>query len=405
MSATPPDLGPAATEAAASAREWIAAHGALGREFVPPLGINPQGEWVDLLREHRWLCLNWPERYGGRGLSGLEAAAVDAEFTGAGLFRPALGMGESLVGPAIIVHGTDEQKAYFLPRILDGTDRYCQGFSEPDAGSDLASLATRGVIDGDELLITGQKVWTSWYWDATMLFALVRTDPAADRHAGISYVLVPLDRDSAFKPCNGIDLRPLRQITGEAHFAETFLEGARAPLFNVIGGLGNGWKVSKTTLGNERGGSAATQHVRFEIALAKLIALARDRGLTEDPVMRQRLAWAHTQVQLIRYGGLRTLAALIEGGEPGPASSVNKMLWSEYHRAFGELAMDVLGADALVSSPEPSKEASAGGPYRPSRWQSEFLGSRSSTIWGGTAEIQRNIVAERVLGLPREPSI
>jgi alkylation response protein AidB-like acyl-CoA dehydrogenase len=324
-------------------------------------------------------------------------AAVDAEFARARVPRPTLGMGESLVGPAIIVHGTEQQKAHFLPRILDGTDRYCQGFSEPDAGSDLANVQTRGRVEGDELVITGQKVWTSWYWDATMLFALVRTDPEAPKHEGISYVLVPVERDEAFRPGNGIELRPLRQIGGEAHFAETFLDGARAPLFNVIGGLGNGWRVSKTTLGNERAGSAATQHVRFEVALRRLIEEARRRGRTGDPVLRQRLASAHTEVQLIRYGGLRTLASLVDSGDPGPAASVGKMLWSEHHRRFGELALDVLGADALVI--EPSER------YRPGRWQAEFFGSRSSTIWGGTAEIQRNIVAERVLGLPREPEV
>jgi hypothetical protein len=166
-------------------------------------------------------------------------------------------------------------------------------------------------------------------------------------------------------------------------------------LFNVIGRLGEGWGVSKTTLGNERGGSAATQHVRFEKGLTRLVEEARRRGRTDDPVLRQRLAWAHTQVQLIRFGGLRVLGSLVDRGDPGPAASIAKILWSEYHRAFGELALDVLGADALL--------VKGGDDYRPNRWQAEFLGSRSSTIWGGTAEIQRNIVAERVLGLPREP--
>jgi alkylation response protein AidB-like acyl-CoA dehydrogenase len=386
------DLGPKARAAGEEARAWLAEHADAGRGFDAGRGIAPKGAWVDLLRAHRWLCLGWPEDVGGRGLSGLEAAAVDAEFTRAGVVRPTLGMGESLVGPAIIVHGTDEQRRHFLPRILDGTDRYCQGFSEPGAGSDLASVQTKGVVDGDELVITGQKVWTSWYWDATMCFALVRTSSHGDKHDGISYVLVPLDRDESFRPRNGVELRPLRQIGGEAHFAETFFDESRAPLFNVIGGLGNGWKVSKTTLGNERGGSAATQHLRFEIALRKLLEEARRRGKTADPVLRQRLADAHIHVQLIRYGGLRTLASLVDSGDPGPTASIAKMLWSEHHRRFGELALDVLGADALVTE--------EGERYRPNRWQADFFGSRSSTIWGGTAEI----VGERVLGLPREPA-
>jgi len=390
------DLGPAARVAGAEARAWLEEHAEAGRGFDGGRGIAPRGPWVDLLREHRWLCLGWPEEVGGRGLSGLEAAAVDAEFARAGVTRPTLGMGESLVGPAIIVHGTDEQKRRLLPRILGGEDRYCQGFSEPEAGSDLANVQTRGVVDGDELVITGQKVWTSWYWGATMCFALVRTDPRAPKHEGISYVLVPLERDEEGQPTNGIELRPLRQIGGEAHFAETFFDGARAPLANVIGGLGNGWRVSKTTLGNERGGSAATQHLRFESALRALVAETRRRGRTADPVVRQRLAEAHTTVQLIRYGGLRTLATLVDTGDPGPTASIAKMLWSEHHRRLAELALDVLGADALVTEP--------GDRYRPNRWQADFFGSRSSTIWGGTAEIQRNIVAERVLGLPRDPS-
>jgi alkylation response protein AidB-like acyl-CoA dehydrogenase len=390
------DFGPSTREVAAEARAWIAEYGPVGRGFDDGRGIAPRGPWIDLLRDHGWLCLSWPKAVGGRGLSGLESAAVDAEFTHAKLTRPTLGMGESLVGPAIIVHGTDAQRAHFLPRILDGTDRYCQGFSEPDAGSDLANVQCRGVVDGDELVITGQKVWTSWYWDATMLFALVRTDPRAAQHKGISYVLVPIERDERMQARGAIELRPLVQIGGEAHFAETFLNEARAPLFNVIGGLGSGWKVSKTTLGNERAGSAATHHIRFEVALRKLIEEVRERGRSREPVLRQRLAAAHIDVQLIRYGGLRTLAALIDTGDPGPAASVGKMLWSEHHRRFGELALDVLGADALVTV--------AGDGYRPNRWQADFFGSRSSTIWGGTAEIQRNIVAERVLGLPRDPS-
>jgi hypothetical protein len=388
------DFGPSARAVAEEARAWLADHAHEAASHDQARGITPRGAWTDILREARWLCLGWPEAFGGRGLSGLEAAAVDAEFERAGVPRPTLGMGESLVGPAVIVHGTDEQKARFLPRILDGTDRYCQGFSEPDAGSDLANVQTVGVVDGDELVITGQKVWTSWYWDATMLFCLCRTDRHAAKHDGISYVLVPLDRDGAGAPRNGIELRPLRQIGGDAHFAETFLDGARAPLTNVIGGLGNGWKVSKTTLGNERGGSAATQHVRFEVALRKLVDEARRRGRSNDPVLRQRLAAAHTRVQLIRFGGLRTLAALVDSGDPGPTASIAKMLWSELHRDLGELALDVLGADATV----------VGEGYRLDRWQADFFGSRSSTIWGGTAEIQRNIVGERVLGLPREPS-
>jgi alkylation response protein AidB-like acyl-CoA dehydrogenase len=412
------DYGASARAAALEARAWLDEHAERGRGFLEFGGLSPRGEWIDLLREHRWLCLNWPEEVGCRGLSGLEAAAVDAEFTRAGVERPRFGMGENLVGPAIIVHGTDEQKRRLLPRILDGTDRYCQGFSEPDAGSDLANVQTRGVLDGDELVITGQKLWTSWFWDATMCFALVRTEATTDRHDGITYVLIPIERDEHFTPRNGVTFHPLRHLAGHAHFAETFFDEARAPLDNVIGGLGNGWRVSKTTLGNERGGSAATAHVRHQATFDALLDEVRRRGLTGDPVLRQRLARAYTQVQLIRYGGQRTLASLRDARDPGPQASTAKLLWSEHHRVIGELAMDVLGADGLLIGDPPTDHAPVStAPASPvdeapdhavgydvSRWQGEFLGSRSSTIWGGTSEIQRNIIAERVLGLPREPS-
>lgn len=278
------------------------------------------------------------------------------------------------------------QKARFLPRIISGEDRYCQGFSEPDAGSDLAGLTTRGEVDGDEVVITGQKVWTSWYRQATMLFCLCRTDPTVSKHQGISYVLVPVRLDDGSD--NGVEFRPLRQITGEAHFAETFLTGARAPLANVIGGLSNGWRTAMTTLGNERGGNATTQHLQFAAELRALVDEARRRGRMSDPLVRQRLAAAHSRVEIMRFSGLRTLSAIAERRDPGPAASINKMFWSEYQRGLGELAVELLGPAGSLAD---------------GRWQQLFLGSRSHTIWGGTAEIQRNIVGERVLGLPKEP--
>jgi alkylation response protein AidB-like acyl-CoA dehydrogenase len=315
----------------------------------------------------------------------LEVALLNEEFARARVPRITRGMGESLVGPAVIVHGTDEQKERFLPRVVDGTDRYCQGFSEPDAGSDLASLQTRGVVDGDEVVITGQKVWTSWYTDATTIFTLCRTDPAAPKHKGISYVLVPLSQDDGMP--NGVEFRPIRQITGEQHFAETWFTEARAPLDNVIGGLNNGWRVSMTTLGNERGGSATTHHVQHAEMLGHLVAEARRRGRAGDRVLRQRLAAFHTAVEIMRFSGLRLLAALADDKDPGPSASISKMFWSEHQRRLTEYAMEVLGPEAMLTG----------------SWPTLFLGSRSHTIWGGTAEIQRNILGERVLGLPKEP--
>lgn len=386
------DLGPRANAFRREVREWLEAN-PVPRDAS---GRVDQRAWAELNRQQGYVCVGWPKEYGGGGLGGVEVAILNEEFARARAPRVNRGMGEGLVGPSIISWGTDEQKAYFLPRIIDGTDRYCQGFSEPDAGSDLAALKTRGDIDGDEVVITGQKVWTSWYWNATMVFCLCRTDPEAEKHAGISYVLVPVKRDDG-EP-NGVEFRPLRQITGEAHFAETFLTEARAPIFNVIGGLHNGWRSTKTTLANERGGSATTQHLTHRADFHQLVDAARSAGRTSDPLVRQHLAWAYTHVELMRFSGLRLLANLAAGHDPGPASSINKMFWSEYQRHNSAVAMNIVGPESLVFG-------ESGHGYRPNRWAAAFLGARSHTIWGGTAEIQRNIVGERVLGLPREPGL
>ncbi len=250
-------------------------------------------------------------------------------------------MGESLVGPSVFVHGTPDQQAAFLPRIISGEDVYCQGFSEPSTGSDLAGLQTKGVVDGDEIVITGQKVWTSGAQLANMMFVLCRTDPDAEKHAGISYVLID------FKD-PGISFRPIRQMSGASGFAEDFLDGVRAPLFNVIGGLNNGWKVAMTTLGYERGGSATVLHLAYEREFWELAETARKRGVASDPLIRQQLAWAYTQVEIMRYAGLRLLAGLAEGRQPGPEASVSKLFWSEYHKKLGEIAMAIEGTDGLV---------------------------------------------------------
>ena len=394
------DLGPQAEKFRDEVRQWLEAHRpeeVVGIDDERAAFGNAPGmaEWAKRLEEAGLMCVAWPKEFGGRGLTGIEVAILNEEFARANVPRVSRGMGEWLVGPSIIVHGTDEQKARFLPRIISGDDRYCQGFSEPDAGSDLAGLKTRGVVDGDEVVISGQKVWTSGAQAANMMFCLCRTDPDAPKHKGISYVLLPMQREDGSS--NGIELRPIKQMTGAAHFTETFLTEARAPLANVIGGLHNGWRVTMTTLGNERGGNATTQHVRFQKEFWALVEEVRKRGKVDDRVLRQELAWAYSIVEIMRFAGLRTLSDVIAKKEPGPGSSINKMLWSEYHQRFGEVAMNVLGMDATVLS------GAADGDYEPGKWQSVFLGSRSETIWGGTAQVQRNIVGERVLGLPKEP--
>jgi alkylation response protein AidB-like acyl-CoA dehydrogenase len=397
------DLGREAAKFRDELRQWLEANRPDDLdENIDPRRLMYEGgtavrAWTDKLHDAGYLCVGWPKEYGGRGLTGVEVAVLNEEFARARIPRVTRGMGEWLVGPSIIVHGTDEQKAYFLPRIIDGTDRYCQGFSEPDAGSDLAGLKTRGVVDGDEVVITGQKVWTSGAQMATMMFCLCRTDPEAPKHRGISYVLVPMQRPDGAP--NGFELRPIRQITGTSGFTETFITGARAPLFNVIGGLHNGWRVTMTTLGNERGGNATTQHVQYEKQFWRLVDEVRRLEKQDDPLVRQRLAWAYTNTEIMRFAGLRTLSEVVARKEPGPGASINKMFWSEYARDLGAWVMDVRGAQAMI---RPGVEPGPTEQYALDRWQSEFLASRSGTIWGGTAQVQRNIVSERVLGLPRE---
>jgi hypothetical protein len=396
------DLGPAATKFRDELREWLEANkpeeliGVDAERAAMMERTTAVESWIEKLRSAGYVCVSWPKEFGGRGLSGIEVAVMNEEFARAGVPRVTRGMGEWLVGPSIIVWGTDEQKAHFLPRIIDGTDRYCQGFSEPDAGSDLAGLKTRGVVDGDEVVITGQKVWTSGAQAANMMFCLCRTDPDASKHKGISYVLTPMFREDGSS--NGFELRPIKQMTGSAHFTETFITEARAPLFNVIGGLHNGWRVTMTTLGNERGGNATTQHLQYTKQFWDAVDLTRKLGRDADPTVRQELAWAFTHVEIMRYQGLKLLSEVVAKKEPGPASSINKMFWSEYAQRFADRVMNIRGADAMLLPDQKPDE------YTPDRWTTSFLSTRSVTIWGGTAQVQRNIVGERVLGLPKEPS-
>jgi len=401
------DLGPAAQKFRDELRQWLEANRpdtmvGIDAERASLGNVPGLEDWTRKLHEAGYMCVSWPKEYGGRGLTGVEVAVMNEEFARAGVPRVTRGMGEWLVGPSIIVWGTDEQKAYFLPRIIDGTDRYCQGFSEPDAGSDLAGLKTRGVVDGEEVVISGQKVWTSGAQTANMMFCLCRTDPDAPKHKGISYVLTPMFREDGAS--NGFELRPIKQMTGQAHFTETFITEARAPLFNVIGGLHNGWRVTMTTLGNERGGNATTQHVQYTKQFWDAVELTRKYGREGDPRVRQQLAWAFTHCEIMRFQGLKVLSEVVAKKEPGPAASINKMFWSEYAQRFAEIVMNIRGADSMIITDVEDSQAGGSG-YQPDPWQSSFLSTRSVTIWGGTAQVQRNIVGERVLGLPKEPDM
>ena len=352
-------------------------------------------EWQDRCAAARLICPAWPAAYGGRGWDAPEMTILDEEFYQAGLPRVDRVQGESMVGPSIILHGTEEQKAYYLPRIISGEHRYCQGFSEPGSGSDLASVTTRGVVDGDHLTITGQKVWTSRFATANMIFVLCRTDSKATKHRGLSYAI------TEFTPGhNGIEVRPIRQITGAEEFAEVFFDGTVAPLSGVIGGLGNGWQVVQSTLGFERGGAgrATTMVLQArERELDQLVDLARRNGRHRDPAVLRELVWAKTQVTIMRSSWLRTVAEVAAGRRPGPQMSTWKLTWSEYHLRLGALALDIAGPAALLRPEGPD--------YAVDTWQDTFLAAHSGTIYAGTSEVQRNIIGEHVLGLPREPRV
>jgi alkylation response protein AidB-like acyl-CoA dehydrogenase len=403
------DLGPELREFRNEIREWIAANTPEGlTELADWTATSMVGgwsrgrqeeatehptyhEWERRLLEARLVCPQWPEDVGGRGWDGARLAIFNEECHRAGVPRVTRGMGEGWVGPSIIVHGNDEQRARLLPRIISGEDVYCQGFSEPNHGSDLAGVETRGVVQGEEVFITGQKVWTSGAHRSNMMFVLCRTDPDAPKHQGLSYALVPFND-------NRIEIRPIRQMSGAAEFYEAFLDESRGSLADVVGGLNNGWRVAMTTMAFERGGNATTAHLRYEREFWELVDVARAKGRDRDPRIRQQLAWAYSQVEIMRFAGLRELGKLAAGGEPGPEASVTKLRWSEYHRRLGEIAIDILGTDGLVRP-----EGGAEGEYRTSLWQDVFLASRAGTIYSGSSQIQRNIIGERALGLPKEP--
>jgi alkylation response protein AidB-like acyl-CoA dehydrogenase len=359
--------------------------------------------WTEKLHRGGWICASWPTEYGGKGLTLLQQVVLNEEFARAEAPLRADFFGDTLVGPTIMQWGTEEQKRQFIPRILAGTISWCQGFSEPDAGSDLASLQTRAVLDGDEWVIDGQKVWTTQAQYADYIFLLARTNAEAPKHAGISYLLVPMRQE-------GIEVRPIKQIDGSADFNEVFFTDARCPKENVVGGVDNGWKVAMTTLGFERGSSATTGHRRFARELDAIVKEAQARGKAADPLIRQRLARAWSNIKIMEINGYRSLTDALHGTHHAEAlGACNKMFWSETHQETTELAMDILGMDAQILQGDPGGSEVFPGVRRGAAnypvgdLQALFFFSRSETIWGGTAQIQRNIVGERILGLPKEP--
>jgi alkylation response protein AidB-like acyl-CoA dehydrogenase len=359
-------------------------------------------EWRRTLADNGYLAVSWPKEYGGGGLSPLETVVLAEEFTKAGVPQgiPNDVFSIQLVGNTIIEWGTEQQKHHFLPRILSGEDIWCQGYSEPNAGSDLANLGCRAIRDGDEWVINGQKIWTTEGHRANWIFALTRTDPSAAKHRGITFLLCPMDQP-------GIEVRPIRMLSGESEFNEVFFTDARCPADNVLGGVNNGWAVAMTLLGYERGESAAVRPLLFRAELDRLLVMAKDRGRTKDPLIRQRLAWSYSKVEIMRYLGLKVLTQFLQGGHPGPESSIFKLYWSEYHQAVTELSMAIMGLDGLVPTGRPPSSAigsdDVGAPNSTASWTTTFLHARAGTIYAGTSQVQRNILGEQVLGLPKEP--
>ena len=360
-------------------QEWLATHltedvSAHGEEF------ETRRSWERVLGEHGWIGIGWPAPH-GRDLSLAQQVIFHEEYAKAGAPRRVNHMGENLLAPTLIACGTDAQQSRFLPAIRSGDELWCQGYSEPNAGSDLANVSTRAVLDGDEWVITGQKVWTSFAHVADWCFVVARTDVDAAKHRGLSYLLVPMHQD-------GIEVRPIVQITGTSEFNEVFFDGARTAADTIVGGPGDGWRVAMATLGFERGVATLGDQIGFAADLDRVFDVARSTGAIDDPVIADRLTRAWIELQVMRYTALRMLAV----ETPGAEASISKLLWAPWHQRLGELAMAVQGADSIDVGASATDY---------DELQRLFLFSRSDTIYGGSNEIQRDIIARRMLGLPR----
>jgi alkylation response protein AidB-like acyl-CoA dehydrogenase len=374
-------------------RAWLAANRPARAERVPHDDASLADEfaflrdWQRRLWEAGYVGLLWPREYGGRGARPTEQAILNQELARARAPQLLNRVGLNNTGPTLIAHGTEAQKRRFLPKILSGEEIWCQLFSEPNAGSDLAALRTRAEPDGDRFVVTGQKVWTSYAQLSRWAILLARTDPSLPKHRGLTYLI--LDMESP-----GITVRPLRQITGSTEFSEVFLEGVSVPREHVVGAVNQGWEIAMTTLAHERGtGFAFKEQVLQRIAIEELAALARERGRARDPVVRQEIARGWIDVEVMRLMNCRTLTRLERGEEPGPESSLVKLFWASLTQRLHQLGLELEGPLAqLVAGSHAIEDG---------RWQQAFLWSRVGAIAGGTSEVQANIVAQRILGLPR----
>ncbi|MFN8053333.1 MAG: acyl-CoA dehydrogenase family protein [Acidimicrobiales bacterium] len=399
---------PAETESfRQSIRDFLAANlpeGWTGLGGLPTEEVLPFLEqWRKVLHEHHLLAPQWPAEYGGGGLSNLETVIQFEEFAKVG--APTGGPNDvfniGMIGNTILHWGTPEQKAHYIPKLLSNEHVWCQGYSEPNAGSDLAGVGCRAVLDGDEWVINGQKIWTTYGHLANHIFVVARTDPNAARaHDGITFLLVPMDQP-------GVEVRPIKMMSGDSEFNEVFFTDVRCPKGDVLGEVNKGWAVAMTLLGFERGEAAAVLPIRYRESLDRLMALAKETGRDGDPLIRQRLAWCYAKVEIMRYLGMRTLTLFLSGKEPGPDAAITKLYWSEYHKVETQLAVDILGPAAMVPQGRwPSNSLQTDDPGAPNdtaSWVGSMYASMGGTIYAGTSQIQRNIIGERILGLPKEP--
>jgi alkylation response protein AidB-like acyl-CoA dehydrogenase len=360
--------------------------------LIPPEDrVDMLRDWQRRLHEGGWAGISWPKEYGGRGATLIEQAIFNQEVARQKAPPPINVIGLGMAGPTIINHGSHEQKNRYLEKILSAEEIWCQGFSEPGAGSDLAGLRSTAILDGDSWIINGQKVWTSLAHVSQWCIFLARTDTTAPKHKGITYFLVDMSSP-------GIEVRPLRQITGSADFNEMFFTDVRVPRESILGEVNDGWRIAMTTLLHERGTLGFALSVGARVALDELIGLAREtkrngKPAIEDPTIRQRLASLHVEVESLRLNNYRALTGFMKSGMPGPEGSLSKLIWSESMQRLGDLAVEILGPAGMLERWEANP--------RVNTWQFIHLRSRGHTIEAGTSEILRNIVAERVLGLPK----
>ena len=368
--------------------EKIKFRGGPGDEHMFP---EERKEWEQILAAGGWVGIGWPEAHGGKGLSVERQVIFYEEYARAGGPGRMGHIGEGLTGPTLIAFGTKAQQEKYLPGILKGTEFWCQGYSEPSAGSDLANVKTKAVWNekADRWLLTGQKVWTSLAHESEYCFVLARTDPESSGHKGLGFFLIAMDQP-------GVEIRPIKQITGTSEFYEVFFDEAQCKNEDLVGKPGEGWKIAMGLLGYERGISTLGQQMQFQNELNQVIQIAKENGTAKDPSIRQRIASAHIGLRLMRYNSMRMLSGKTNSSELSKETLIYKLYWSSWHRDLGKLAMDVLG---------PESEIIAGPDYELTPLQSLFLFVRSDTIYGGTNQIQRNIIAERGLGMPREPKI